>query len=363
MERQVLATKRDIPDSFVGPRPGFRGPPARSRTGHGRRVPGGSCSWAVWGLVLGLGLTWFSVVAPGGDDDRAPFRLGFSTSTFGEVNQNDVMAAMKLWIDSLSRETQISLAPKPEVLNGIGDITRVLRERQLDAVSLTSDEYWALRDQLADDLCILGVKNESVTEEFVVVVRRDRGWSGIENLRGCQLIQFDSPRMRVARPWLETLILEGGGGTIDRFIGSMEGRSRLAQVVLSVFFQKADAGLVTRAGFDTMVEMNPQLGRDLTILRSSPPIIPYLFAFRADYAAAVRAQVLDKVSRWHLTVSGRQILTAFQCDRVEAQPISLLDDTLKLLDRHSQLIKEGGLLTGAGMASDLGGAEETGRVN
>jgi hypothetical protein len=108
-------------------------------------------------------------------------------------------------------------------------------------------------------------------------------------------------------------------------------------VVLPVFFRQSDACVVTRSGFETMVELNPQLGRQLKILARSPEVVPAVFCFRADYAAGFKEDLFAGVRDLHKSAAGQQVLTVFQSDKIEDQPMSCLDSALELLATHQKL--------------------------
>ena len=59
-----------------------------------------------------------------------------------------------------------------------------------------------------------------------------------------------------------------------------------SQAILPVFFKQAEAALVTRATFDTAVELNPQLGAALRTLSRSPQLIPAVAAVRPAWAVS-----------------------------------------------------------------------------
>ena len=80
-----------------------------------------------------------------------------------------------------------------------------------------------------------------------------------------------------------------------------------------------------------MFELNPQIGRRIKVLAASPPVVPVLFCFRADYMSPVRHQIMNELSHWHLSPAGRQILMLFQIDSLAEQPIGCLDSALELL--------------------------------
>ena len=65
--------------------------------------------------------------------------------------------------------------------------------------------------------------------------------------------------------------------------GVRDGARALDAELAELFFRTVDACLVTESGFQTIVEMNPQVGRRLRVLASSPRIVPFVTCFHSDF--------------------------------------------------------------------------------
>lgn len=92
-----------------------------------------------------------------------------------------------------------------------------------------------------------------------------------------------------------------------------------------------------KAGFDIMNELNPQIGKQLAMVASSPDFVPAVFALRADYQPTFRDKIIEGLRQLHQSPGGQQILTIFQSDAVELRPPSFLDTSLELLRTHARL--------------------------
>ena len=76
---------------------------------------------------------------PSADNANAPFRFGFASSMLTEVNENDARAAMKVWIQGLSREWGIPVDAEVSVFNGVEGISHEVRSSIVSAVALTTE--------------------------------------------------------------------------------------------------------------------------------------------------------------------------------------------------------------------------------
>lgn len=300
----------------------------------------------------------FSVIG----QEVAPFRIGFSSASFSEVNENDARAAVRVWAQALAKERGIPADPQSRTLKGVEEMAAALTNHLIDAVNLTAVEYWQLRRRVALDQCVVGVQGDSIHEEYLLLVHRDSGIERLGDLQGRSLAVLQSPRTALASMWLETLVLNGGFGVLSNFVSRVSFTPKTTKAVLPVFFRQVDACVVTKRGFETMVELNPQTGRQLKTLAISPSFVPFLFSFRADYTAPIRKKIVAEIGKWHTSPAGRQILTIFQIDRLEERPVSCLDPTLALLAAHQRLTQPGlpPEVTAARAVPSSGDSEEEG---
>ena len=286
------------------------------------------------------------------------FRIGFSSSMFTDVNENDAKAAVKVWAQTIARERGIETDPDPSILTGLDELASALRNKQVDMISLLAEEYCVLNADIPLAPLFVAYVNGKVEEEVVLLVRSDSGTERVEDLKGRHLITHSNPRASLAIPWLNSILLEKGLRPTAEFMGRVSQNTKLSSVVLPVFFRQSDACLVTRTGFDTMSELNPQIGKALKVLATSPKVVPILLCFRADYAPAFNDKILAGLRDLHLSPAGQQILTIFQSEKLEEIPATGLQSTLDFLTHCEELRKASGMDSKTGMASQVGSMTE-----
>ncbi len=296
-----------------------------------------------WLICLCMACQLFShtaTAAPGSPheaSDAVPFRIGFSSAMFTEVNVNDAKAAIKAWGQTIARERGIRNDPEPRILKNVADLVDALRARAVDAVSVTTCEYAAAREVAEFGECFISRVNGELEDRYVVLVHQQSEIQTIKDLRGRTFSIHLNPRLSLAVPWLDVLLAEKGEGALSGFVGQITTQSKLARVVLPVFFRQIDACIVTLSGFKTMQELNPQLGKQLRILATSAGYVPVVFAFRADVRSAAKDILVAGVRDLHKTPAGKQVLTIFHSDAIECHPVSCLESALELLAEHERL--------------------------
>jgi ABC-type phosphate/phosphonate transport system substrate-binding protein len=288
--------------------------------------------------VIAAMLCFFSFVASGQTNDI--FRLGFTHQLFVEVNKNDVMAAARAWAQAFLQEGKIGVIFKPIVLNSLSEIRAALSGGNVEALQMTTAEFAQTRELISDDVILCAVTSGSITEKYLLLVNHKSNIKQLSDLKGRTLGMLSSTRASLAATWLDTLLLREGLEPAATFFGQVDTNPKVRNLLIPLFFGKLDACVATRKAFDTMVELNPQTGKQLEVLESSPPFVPTVFCFRKGYTSPLRNQILGELQRWDISPAGRQSLTIFQTDGLEKQSVSCLDSALELLWEHQRLLGE-----------------------
>jgi phosphonate transport system substrate-binding protein len=146
--------------------------------------------------------------------------------------------------------------------------------------------------------------------------------------------------MCLARPWLDTVLLEHKLGRAQDFFASISEEPKINKTVLPVFFRKADACMVTRKAFQTMCELNPQLGRQLQVLLASPGLVTGGFFFREGYPAHEQDLFVAELAGVRKTPAGNQVLTVFQTDDMKEYQLAVFDSAAALMGKYHWLLGE-----------------------
>lgn len=286
-------------------------------------------------LMLGTSAGADALVTSG--DNARPFRLAFMASMFTEVNESDARAAMKVWIMTVAKERGIPVDPDPPLYRTLESALAAARTNEVDGLGLTTPELRRMAQAIRFDRLAVAKCGDTLTERYVLLVREDSGLSELKQLERRPLLVLQNPRMSLAVLWLDTLLLENGLKPATGFWSRITFANKATKAALPVFFRQADACLITRRAFETLIELNPQVGKQLRVLAMSPEVIPAAFAFRADFRSPYREQILSEMKRLPESPAGQQILMLTQADGIVEQPVSCLDSAFTLLATHDRL--------------------------
>jgi ABC-type phosphate/phosphonate transport system substrate-binding protein len=297
--------------------------------------------WIIIRAVVPLLAVAFLVGSQAAELAPKPFRIGFSSSMFSDVNENDAKAAVKVWGQVVAKEHGVPTNPDPAIFKDTETMLQSLRNQEVDAVTITTTEYDVLRRAVRFAPVFVAYDARRTAEQYVVLAHHDGPVKSLADLRGRNLVYHMNARVCLASPWLDTLLVQQGFKPAAGFAGKITQNSKLSKVVLPVFFRQTDACLVTRSGFETMSELNPQVGKQLQVIASSAEMVPTVLAFRADFSAPFKEELLAGMRDLHKTPAGQQVLTIFHSEKIEEQPASCLDSALDMLAQYAKLASTG----------------------
>lgn len=300
--------------------------------------PGPAVITAVF-LLLEFSLLLIPTRADSLHSGRHSFRIGFTNSHFTEVNGKDAKAAMKIWAKTIADERGMPVEPEISIFDELDSLGEGLRKKRVDAAAINTLEYALLRQSVRFDPIFFHFEKGTPASRYVLLSNRNSTVRATADLKGKRLRIHRNPRTCLAPLWLEILLANGDFGRMDDFVTEVCWESKLSSVLLPLFFQKTDACVVTRAGFDTMRELNPQVGDKLMVIAESLEVVTRLFAFRADFQSHFRKEILSSLESMHQSVEGRQILNLFRTEELRRKPETLLETSLEMVEEYERLLE------------------------
>lgn len=287
-------------------------------------------------MVLILLLTCLPANLLASGAETGVIRLAFAPDIFSNADRNDAVSALKAWAAAVVKERRISDRVEISVLESSEELQQKFKADLVDGVTLTALELFKL--DLAPESVYLTLVNDNPTLQYVLLVNKN-GANSFDQLQTGKVILFDGLRMQLARLWFDGLLAD------ERNFHSEEMRNfellreeNVSNAIFKVFFRQADAAIVTEEAFNLAVELNPQLGKDLQVLRKSEPLIPVIFIFRPSWQGPSQEVLDDALSNLHKTTGGQQVLTVFQSSRMERLPVAVISPTLEFVKQRQQLL-------------------------
>lgn len=288
-------------------------------------------------LIAGAGVAGLLPEVSRSEKPEHVLRVAISADTLAGANVNDARAAYKVWISEVTRQFPSGVAQMdPEIFLPSEAMIRGVRRATIECFGITALEFVKLAD-LVDPNYLLLQDYLADGMEYVLLVHADSSFRKVADLAGAQLVTHYHRDMVLAQPWLGTLLAANNLAQPDHFFGGQRLTDNLNQVILPVFFRRADAACVARRNWETAAELNPQLGRDLRPLAVSPRLVPIAIAFRRGCSAEGRKVLIDSILRVTSVSAGQQIVTLYQSHGFVLKPTSVMNSTVEMVTQFERV--------------------------
>jgi len=268
------------------------------------------------------------------DKGRPDLVIGYDVRVLLDADIKDIKAATEIWIGQVAENN--GLTGEIVLYSDFATILKRLKDGSVDLATTTTLDYLHISEELETELGYAGIySNEKPTKRYLLIVRSDTGSAKVENLARKKLAVTKADN--TALLFLNAYLLRNKLPEAPGFFSSIIEKRKSSQAVLSVFFRQADACIATDEAFGIMAELNPQVGRQLKVIASSPEIVGIVSLFRKDYNEKSKAIIRNAATNLVNTVEGKQLLTLFKLADIYLLKDSDLDSFRSLLNEYRQL--------------------------
>jgi ABC-type phosphate/phosphonate transport system substrate-binding protein len=274
-------------------------------------------------------------VPPMGRVEAGPvFRYGFTSGVVGDTNPTDARAATLVWLRQAAQALGLPWSFEANVLDGPGAVVDGLSSGRVDMAAMTSLEYLAAERELtsiATPELVFEFSND-VMLEFELICRQDV--RAVGDLQGKRLAILDrTVSADLGRLWLDGALRAEGLPDQTKWFGAIRPMQKRGQGAMAVFFGQADAALETKTAFDTAVELNPQLGRQLKVLARSPGLLSSVIVCRNGMDRGIRDEALRQAGHLHELPQYRQHFMVLRVTRLVPWNPPMLESVRALITK------------------------------
>jgi ABC-type phosphate/phosphonate transport system substrate-binding protein len=274
-----------------------------------------------------------------GEVDKFHLNIGFSSRVFVNVPMEDV----KIAIQVLARKIAVKNVGSADsrIYDSDTEIERALKAKTLDMVAVTPEQYIHLRDQTQLEPMMVTMAGKNPELELLLLARKESGIGRFAELRNrtialpAETAQFGT----IYRTWLENLVMKEGARSAPAFFSSLNETRGASQAVMSAFFRKTDACIVSNNAFEVLYELNPQLSRELKVIANMGRLVGGIVAFRQDLPNERKQKVRQILKTLHEDPDGKQVLVLFQLSGLEEFRPEYLKATEVMLAENKNLKK------------------------
>jgi hypothetical protein len=202
------------------------------------------------------------------------FHLGFYGHSISEVaSRSDIEISMNFWTKDLlaeeSRKININLTEIKAILyDSMQEMREAMLRGELDMIvgpPLLISKYFK-REELADGFT--GMLEGKREDNILLIARNTHNISDIKDLKGKRLLVLEDDEF--SEIFIDTLFLKQFNTSYKKIASSVEQQIKASRVVLDIYFNKADAGVVYRNSYEVMIELNPDIANATKIIAEYP---------------------------------------------------------------------------------------------
>lgn len=276
--------------------------------------------------------------------------LALDPTTLEGPKAEDVRVAFTIWLDEILKDAGLTGRMEAIVLDDDASVVDAVRQRRGDIFILNSLRYLRLAGKLAFLPAVVNERSGGFGDAFVLLARKESKRRSLAALRGGRLGICTAGKGAIPRLWLDVILAEAGLDPESHWRSVKEG-GQASKIVLPVFFGQADVAVVTAAAYEILVELNPQIGRELEVIRRSEVLLDTVSVWRGDYEDRELREAFDRhIRRIGQLERGRQFLTLYRVKEIHPYEERHLDSLRRLLARAREVLPAGGAWRG--MAED-----------
>lgn len=274
-----------------------------------------------------------------GHAKERPLVLGFSSQAFYNVDPRDAIGLTKVWIKTADHAMKNDIPSSVVFFKDFGDLQRALQSNEVDIAVLIAQEYAQMRQHVPLTPVLSADYGRHFYDELLLLVRKDSGITKIDQLRGKSIRIESGQKGSIPLQWLDSYLMAQVATDSSRFFSAITEYPKASQAIMPLFFKQTDACLASRDSLETMNELNPQIGRTLHTLETSPGFVTGMLAVRSDISNPRRDAMVKALRAMHSDTKGRQLLTIFRINRlVEFKPEHMASIE-KVLKEHKSCLE------------------------
>ncbi len=270
------------------------------------------------------------------------FHLGFYGHSISEVaSRSDIEVSMNFWTKDLlaeeSRKININLTEIKAILyDSMQEMREAMLKGELDMIvgpPLLISKYFK-REELADGFT--GMLEGKRDDNILLIARNAHNISDIKDLKGKRLLVLEDDEF--SEIFIDTLFLKQFNTSYKKIASSVEQQIKASRVVLDIYFNKADAGVVYRNSYEVMIELNPDIANATKIIAEYPMKSKNFGYFVKGYPYAETMSKMA-VNLFSKNSRSKQILEVFKTSELGYCSVQDLDNFDNYYNEYKKLKK------------------------
>lgn len=240
------------------------------------------------------------------------------------------------WIENVGRKRNVNM--KVKFYENINELYKDFQDKKLDMI-VVSAEYFFLNknqiEQLSKNFWSLAYE-ENREYKYCLISNKKQKFNDMNDLKNKSFIMksFDI----TANDWLDYMSLNEAQKSYKKLPKEIKYETKESTVLLNVFFNKFDYGVVRKNTWSTMLELNPSIVKNVNLIKCSETnFVPFVGFFRNNIDEEIVKIFYDTAGKLTNYDDSEQIFTLLNFDHIFELDKIKLDSLDKFYSYFQQL--------------------------
>lgn len=270
-----------------------------------------------------------------GQAPKGLLRYGLTAGTIESASANDAVAASLLWAQGIAEQMGgLFSGAEADVYPTPAQAAAAINEGRADVIAMSVLEYLSVEKSMKATPALVWEVSNQVMVDFVLLARANGG-ARLPDVAGRSLAVLATNRpWALSEVWADVMLADAGVRKGRSAFASVKAVAKKGHAAMAVFFGQADYAIESRTAFETAVELNPQLGKDLVVLTRSPRFVPGLVCL-ADALGPERQRLyVEHASRLHDRARFTQAFMVMRVTKLAPWNPKYVESVRELVARH-----------------------------
>lgn len=259
-----------------------------------------------------------------------PYRFIFSVNLFHNQKIEDALASTTILMNKIKKDKNIQEDFEIIICNTEKEILDEIKT-DFDFLLVTAVEMAAIKKSGRTKPMLINQTQNSTGFIYYLITHQDQDISSIKDLKKSNLSMLARSPNQVPSLWLDKILRDNKLPKKESFFSDISYDYKATNVVLSVFFKKITASIVSKASFDLLCELNPKILNQIKVIEKSEPLLFGVVFFDSKIKDKEREKlVYDTLISLDNDAYGKQLLNMFNVDRIVPFKDEYLQSFLKL---------------------------------
>lgn len=265
------------------------------------------------------------------------FKMGGSVIGLRGASKQDAEATFNVYLADLYKQNNLTsslttvMYPDSEMLLAAFD------RGEIDGFFGTPLDYLSRREHICKSIVAIQYKYGAIKQRFLLVARGGEGLNQLKDLKNKRITL--APYMEIEQLFLNTILLRNQLPEIASFFQVRQEAKSPNVALMDVFFNNSDVTVVREDEFNIAIELNPQLGKKLTVISRSEPYLVTVGVINKKVGTEEFKRFVQSFNQVLDSERGKKLMDIVMVSKVAIVTDQEIDNLHELLMEYRQLKK------------------------